>query len=104
MAGALATIALQCLTGREWCLLQAQNDDDDVCDLTHVSDRVKLPERLVGLAAIGILTMPGDTAFSRISRRTYSIASDQVAASKPPLVSDASTEGTALSMLQNSGN
>lgn len=38
--------------------------------------------------------MPGATAFTRMPRLAYSIASDLVAALRPPLVSDASTEGT----------
>ena len=38
--------------------------------------------------------MPGDTAFTRMPRLAYSIASDLVAAFRPPLVSEASTDGT----------
>ena len=40
--------------------------------------------------------MPGATAFTRMPRLAYSIASDLVAASRPPLVRDASTDGTPL--------
>ena len=43
---------------------------------------------------IGVLMTPGETAFTRMPRLAYSIASDLVAAFRPPLVSDASTEGT----------
>lgn len=38
--------------------------------------------------------MPNATALERIPRPAYSIASDLVAALRPPLVSEASTEGT----------
>ena len=39
--------------------------------------------------------MPGDTALTRIPRDAYSMANDFVAADTPPLVSEASTDGTA---------
>ena len=38
--------------------------------------------------------MPSATALTRIPRDAYSTASDLVAAFSPPLVSDASAEGT----------
>ena len=38
--------------------------------------------------------MPGATALTRMPAFAYSIASDLVTALSPPLVSDASTEGT----------
>ena len=38
--------------------------------------------------------MPGETAFTRMPRLAYSMASDLVAACRPPLVSEASTDGT----------
>src|SRR6476659_1238688 len=47
-------------------------------------------------ACIGVLMMPGATAFTRMPLLAYSIASDLVAAANPPLVSEASTEGTLL--------
>jgi hypothetical protein len=37
---------------------------------------------------------PGETALTRIPRDAYSMASDRVAAARPPLVSAVSTEGT----------
>jgi len=37
--------------------------------------------------------MPGETALTRMPREAYSIASDRVAAARPPLVSAASTDG-----------
>ena len=48
----------------------------------------------VSIACIGVLMTPGATAFARIPRFAYSIASDLVAALRPPLVSEASTDGT----------
>src|SRR5258707_6317409 len=48
----------------------------------------------VSTACIGDLMMPGDTAFTRMPRLAYSIARDCVAALRPHLVSDASTDGT----------
>ena len=47
-------------------------------------------------ACIGVLMMPGDTALTRMPFLAYSIASDLVAAFRPPLVSEASTDGTLL--------
>ncbi|MNH47262.1 hypothetical protein D3C79_1104150 [compost metagenome] len=38
--------------------------------------------------------MPGLTAFTRIPRLAYSMARDLVAALRPPLVSEAKTDGT----------
>src|SRR5215831_4641072 len=43
---------------------------------------------------IGVLMTPGETAFTRIPRLAYSMASDLVAAFRPPFVSAASTAGT----------
>src|SRR4051812_33667616 len=45
---------------------------------------------------IGVLMTPGATAFTRIPLSAYSIASERVTASSPPLVSDASADGTPL--------
>src|SRR5438067_7081165 len=43
---------------------------------------------------IGVLMTPGATALTRMPLSAYSIASDLVTASSPPLVRDASTDGT----------
>src|SRR3984885_10802340 len=48
----------------------------------------------VSAGCIGVLMTPGATAFTLIPSLAYSIASDLVAALKPPFVSDASTDGT----------
>src|SRR6266513_808322 len=48
----------------------------------------------VSTACIGVLMTPGATAFTLMPRFAYSIASDLVAALKPPFVSEASTDGT----------
>src|ERR1700740_40562 len=45
---------------------------------------------------IGVLMMPAATAFTRMPREAYSMASDLVAAFSPPLVSEASTAGRPL--------
>src|SRR5262245_21763594 len=47
-------------------------------------------------ACIGVLMTPGATALTRMPLSAYSIASDRVTASSPPLVSDASADGTPL--------
>src|SRR5438105_1844648 len=44
---------------------------------------------------IGVLIVPGATAFTRMPRLAYSIASDLVAAFRPPFVNTASTGGYA---------
>ncbi len=38
--------------------------------------------------------MPGETALARMPRFAYSMASERVAAARPPLVSEANTDGT----------
>ena len=43
---------------------------------------------------MGVRMMPNATALERIPRAAYSIANDRVAALSPPLVREASTEGT----------
>src|SRR5216684_1015807 len=48
----------------------------------------------VSTGCIGVLMTPGATAFTLMPRFAYSIASDLVAALKPPFVSEASTDGT----------
>jgi hypothetical protein len=45
----------------------------------------------VSTGCIGVLMVPGATAFTLMPSFAYSIASDLVAALKPPLVSEAST-------------
>jgi hypothetical protein len=37
--------------------------------------------------------MPGETAFTRMPREAYSMASDFVAEARPPLVSEGKTDG-----------
>jgi hypothetical protein len=48
----------------------------------------------VSPGCIGVLTMRGATALTRMPCFAYSIESDLVAAARPPLVSDASAAGT----------
>src|SRR5260370_29897472 len=40
--------------------------------------------------------MPGETVLTRTPQAAYSMASDRVTALRPPLVSDASADGTAV--------
>src|SRR5467141_3953144 len=48
----------------------------------------------VSTGCIGVLMTPGAIAFTLMPTFAYSIASDLVAALNPPLVSEASTDGT----------
>ena len=75
--------------------LQEQDAVDDVADLADVPERRNpAAERVVASGAcIGVWMTPGDTAFTRMPREAYSMASDLVAAARPPLVSAARTDG-----------
>ena len=62
-------------------------------------------QEVVGLGAcIGVLMMPGETAFTRMPLVAYSIASALVAELRPPLVRLASTVGTpAIRVIDQAG-
>jgi len=95
VAGHLAAIDMQGLAGDEAGGLQIEHGVGDVRHLAHMADRMQLAQEIMGLGAcIGLLMIPGDTAFTRMPRLAYSIAIDLVAAARPPLVSDARTDGT----------
>jgi hypothetical protein len=47
----------------------------------------------VALCRVGVWIIPGETAFTRMPREAYSMASDLVADARPPLVSEVSTDG-----------
>ena len=95
MARALAAVDVQDFARHESGALQVEDCVDDVGNVAHPPDRVQGGERGVGFGGfIGDLMMPGATAFTRMPVFAYSIASDLVAPFKPPLVSEASTEGT----------
>ena len=95
MTCALAPIDVKDFASHEGCRLEVKDRANDVGDFAHMADGVqgiKLRIRVDGF--IGDLMIPGATAFTLIPRLAYSIASDLVAAARPPFVSDASTEGT----------
>ena len=95
MTCALAAVDVKDFARHEGCGIEVEDRADDVGDLAHMADRVRASScAYISTGFIGDLMMPGATAFALIPRFAYSIASDLVAAARPPLVSDASTEGT----------
>ena len=95
VARALPAIDVEGLPGHEAGRFEIEDRFHDVCDLSHSAERVEGAERLMRLDGMHrVLMTPGATAFTRMPRFAYSIASDLVAAPRPPFVRDASTEGT----------
>ena len=78
MTGALAAVDVQDFAGHEAGRFEIEDRIDDVGHFAHVADRVQRAECRVGLGAdaSAILMMPGETAFTRMPRLAYSIASD----------------------------
>ena len=96
MAGVRAAIDVQGLAGHECGRLQVQHRLDDLLDLAHSPERDAARRGMHASLArcIGVLMTPGATAFTRMPLSAYSIASDLVTASSPPLVRDAKRRGT----------
>ena|SRR6516165_11714316 len=95
MTCALAAVDVKDFARHEGCRLEVEDRANDVGDLAHMVDGCRASScAYVSTGCIGDLMMPGATAFTLIPRFAYSIASDLVAAARPPFVSDASTEGT----------
>ncbi len=96
VARALAAVDVQDLAGDERRVLQVEHRVDDVVDLADAADRVQCRQerRIPTAACIGVLMMPRATALERIPRVAYSMASARVAAFRPPLVNEASADGT----------
>ena len=97
MAGVRAAIDVHGLAGHKGRRLEVENRLDNFLNLAHSPQRVQRGKRGVRLGAcMGVLMMPGATALTRIPLSAYSIARERVTASSPPLVSDASADGTPL--------
>jgi hypothetical protein len=80
MTGVGAAIDMQRLAGDENCCLEVEHRFDNFRDCTHAVHGMQRREE----GCIGVLMMPGDTAFTRMPLPAYSIASDRVTASSPP--------------------
>ena len=98
MAGALSAVDMQYLAGDEGGAFEIEHRIDDIARSRPCArpDAVAARNSWVSGLCIGVLITPGDTALTRTPFFAYSIASDLVAAFNPPLVSDASTDGTLL--------
>jgi hypothetical protein len=95
MARTLAAINVNGLTGHKGGRLQKENRVDNVGDLAHPAERVQLGElRMCFDGMHRRLDDAGRAALTLMPSLAYSIASDLVAALKPPFVSEASTDGT----------
>ena len=97
--GGLPTVDVQDLAGDERGPFEIQDAVDDVADLAHPAEGVERRPgpRTTQASCSGVLMTPGATALTRTPRDAYSIASERVTAASPPLVSDASAEGSLLS-------
>jgi hypothetical protein len=92
-----AAINVQRLAGHEDGRRQVQHRLDHL-RTSPIRPNGCIPARneYVSGVCIGVLKTPGATALTRMPLSAYSIASDLVTASRPPLVSDASADGTPL--------
>ena len=98
MACALAAVDVQGLAGDEGGSFEIEDSLDDVVNLTDTSKGVKGRQGVVRTRVLlRVLMTPRETALARTPREAYSMASDRVTASSPPLVSTASAEGRVLS-------
>jgi hypothetical protein len=92
-----AAVDVQRLTSDEARCLEVEHGLDDFLDRAHAAHGVERREEAVRFGRVhGGLDDAGDTAFTRMPLPAYSIASDRVTASRPPLVRAASAEGTAV--------
>ena len=95
MACALATIDVDGLAGHEAGGLEIEYRTDDVGDLAHAAERVQLGKLRMGFYGMHRrLDNAGRDRIHSDAGFAYSIASDLVAALRPPFVSKASTDGT----------
>jgi hypothetical protein len=86
-----AAIDMQYLAGDEACAFKIEHRLDDFLDLAHAAHRLEIRQ-----GGIGVLIVPGETAFIRMPRSAYSMASAFVTAFSPPLVSEARAAGAPL--------
>ena len=98
MTGGLAirvAVYVQDLTGDVGRGLQEQDAVHDVADLADPAERGKpVAEAFVAFRRVDRgLDDAGETALTRMPQEAYSMASDRVAAARPPLVSAARTAG-----------
>ena len=97
MSSGLAAVDVEDLSSDERGFFEIENPVDDVTDLAHAANGVKGGQGRVGRGIVqGVLMTPRATAFTRMPRDAYSIASERVTAASPPLVSDVSAEGRLL--------
>ena len=98
MSGGLAAVDVQGLAGDERRPFEVHDAVDDVADLAHPAQGVYGGQALyeAGSACICVLITPRETAFTLTPRAAYSMASERVTASSPPLVNDARAAGSAL--------
>jgi uncharacterized protein (UPF0216 family) len=94
VAGALATVDVKDLSGHEMGRLEIEYGIDNIGDFAHMPHRVKRVEDLMKLDRMHRRLDDPERHRIRIPRLAYSMASDLVAALRPPFVKEASTHGT----------
>ena len=98
MAGLLAAVDVQDLAGDEARRPPGRVTASTISSISPIRPTGCRAARnsCVSAGCIGVRMMPGATALTRMPRAAYSMASDLVTAFRPPLVSDASADGTLL--------
>ena len=97
VAGGLSSIDMENFPGHKSCTIEVEYRVHDLGYLSHPAHRVECRQRLVRWGTcIGVLMIPGETAFTRIPLFAYSMASALVAALNAPLVREAKAAGTLL--------
>ena len=96
MTCALAPIDVKDFASHEGCRLEVKDRANDVGDFAHMADGVQGIELRIRVDGVHrrFDDPRRDGVHPNTAPCTYSIASDLVAAARPPFVSDASTEGT----------
>lgn len=74
VSGDLAAIGVEDFSHHELGILEIEHGLRNILDLSHPAHRVGRRQRLVHLGGIGVLMMPGATAFTRMARAAYLIA------------------------------
>ena len=98
MPGCLPAVDVQRLPGDERGLLEIEHPLDDVGNLAHATKGVKHTQVCVGRWIVrGCLDDAERDRVDRSPRDAYSMASERVTATSPPLVRAGSAEGLVLS-------
>ena len=97
MPSGLTPVDMERLTGDKGRPFEIEDPVDNVADFAEPAERVEVCHARIGGGVVPRPDYPRATAFTRIPRDAYSIASERVTAAKPPLVRAGSAAGILLS-------